>query len=313
MRVFVAGGTGAIGRFLVPQLLQAGHQVVLLARSPDKAKALEVRGTKVVVADALRRDELTAAIQRVEPEVIIHQLTSIMSATDLKNFDEQFARTNRLRTEATDTLLAAARSVGTRRFIAQSFCGWTFARVGGPVKTEDDPLDPNPPKGFRETQAAIRYLEEAVTTAAGLQGIALRYGWFYGPGSSFAKEGPILDRVRKRRFPIVGDGAGVWSFIHLHDAARATVAAIYRGGPGLYNVVDDEPATVSKWLPELAAAVGAKPPFRVPVWLGRLIIGEGGVSIMTQIRGASNAKAKRELDWQPEFASWRRGFAEGLG
>jgi nucleoside-diphosphate-sugar epimerase len=313
MRVFVAGSTGAIGRVLVPLLLESGHEVVALSRTPRKARDLEALGAKVAVADALDRDALTEAICRAEPEVIIHQLTALTGVANFKKLDEDFALTNRLRTEVTDTLLAAARRAGARRFIAQSFCGWPFAREGGPVKTEEDPLDPNPPASFRETLAAIRYLEEAVCRAGDLEGLALRYGFFYGPGTSITRNGPIVQLIRRRLLPIVGNGAGVWSFIHIQDAAQATAAAVARGAPGIYNTVDDEPAAVSTWLPYLAKAVGAKPPWRVPVWLGKLLIGEGGVTMMTEIRGASNAKAKRELDWQPIYPSWRRGFVEGLG
>jgi nucleoside-diphosphate-sugar epimerase len=313
MRVFVTGGTGAVGMFLLPHLVENGHEVVALARAAQKAKAIEAMGAKVAIADALNKQELTAAIRKAEPEVIIHQLTALAGTGNFKKFDEEFALTNRFRTEITDVLMAAAREVGTRRFIAQSFCGWPFAREGGPVKTEEDPLDPNPPASFSKTLAAIRYLENTVQRSADLQAFALRYGIFYGPGTGIAKDGSIVNLVRKRRLPIVGDGAGIWSFIHISDVAHATVAAITHGEPGIYNVVDDEPASVSTWLPALAKSVGAKPPYRVPVWLGKLAIGDGGVSMMTKIRGGSNAKAKRELGWQPSYASWRRGFVEGLG
>jgi nucleoside-diphosphate-sugar epimerase len=284
-----------------------------LVRAVQKAKALEAMGAKVALADALNKEELTAAIRRAEPEVIIHQLTALASAGNFKKFDAEFALTNRFRTEVTDTMLAAARMVGTHRFIAQSFCGWPFAREGGPVKTEDDPLDPNPPASFSKTLAAIRYLEDTVRRTVDLQALALRYGIFYGPGTGIAMDGSMVELVRKRRLPIVGDGAGIWSFIHIDDVARATVAAMAHGDPGIYNVVDDEPAPVSIWLPALADVVGAKRPHKVPVWLGKLAIGDGGVSMMTKIRGGSNAKAKRELGWQPIYPSWRRGFAEGLG
>lgn len=313
MRVFVTGGTGAVGRFLLPQLIEQGHEVVALARAAQKAGAIEAMGAKVAIADALDKDALTAAVRKAAPEVIIHQLTALAGTGNFKKFDEEFALTNRFRTEVTDVLMAAAREVGTRRFIAQSFCGWPFAREGGPVKTEEDPLDPNPPASFSKTLAAIRYLEDTVQRSADLQAFALRYGIFYGPGSGIAKGGSIAELVRKRRIPIVGGGSGIWSFTHLSDAARATVAAMSHGDPGIYNIVDDDPAPVSAWLPALAEAVGAKPPFRVPIWLGKLAIGDGGVSLMTEIRGASNAKAKRELGWQPLFASWRRGFVEGFG
>lgn len=209
--------------------------------------------------------------------------------------------------------IAAARSVGARRFIAQSFCGWPFARDGGPVKNEEDPLDPNPPSSFSKTLAAIRHVEDAVRKAEDLEALALRYGAFYGPGTAIAKDGSIVELIRKRRMPIIGTGAGIWSFIHVNDVARSTVASISRGDSGIYNIVDDDPAPVSTWLPALADAVGAKPPYRLPVWVGKMMIGEGGVSMMTEIRGGSNAKAKRALGWQPVYPSWRRGFVEGLG
>lgn len=313
MKVFVAGGTGAIGRVLIPLLLEGKHEVVALSRSPHKARELEALGAKAIVADALDKDGLAAAIKKAEPEVIIHQLTALSGVADFRRLDKDFALTNRLRTEATDTLLAAARQVGARQFIAQSFCGWPFAREGGPVKTEEDPLDPDPPASFRETLAAIRYLEERVRGATDLEALALRYGFFYGPGTSIAKDGEIVKLVCKRSIPLVGDGGGIWSFTHIQDAARATVAAVSGGGSGIYNVVDDEPAPVSAWLPFLAKAVGAPPPRKVPTWLARLLIGEGGVAMMTQIRGASNAKAKRVLGWQPLYSSWRQGFLQGLG
>jgi nucleoside-diphosphate-sugar epimerase len=313
MRVFVAGSTGAVGKNLVPLLLESAHEVVALVRTPQKGQEVEALGAKAVVADALDKDALTAAIRRAEPDVIIHQLTALTGVANFKKLDEEFALTNRLRTEATETMLTAARLVRARRFIAQSFCGWPFAREGGPIKTAEDPLDPIPPSSFRKTLAAIRYLEEAVRRATDLEALALRYGFFYGPGTSIAKDGAVVELVCKRRIPIVGDGAGIWSFIHIQDAARATVAAIARGAPGIYNVVDDEPAPVSTWLPFLAGVLGAKPPRKAPVWLAKLVIGDGGVSMMTQIRGASNAKAKREFRWEPIYPSWRRGFVEGLG
>lgn len=313
MKVFVAGSTGAIGRVLVPQLIENGHEVVALVRNDRKAQTLLAGGATVVLADALNKEELTAVIRKAEPEVIIHQLTALAHAGNFKKLDDEFVLTNRFRTEVTDTLLAAARLVGARRFIAQSFCGWPFMREGGPVKTEEDPLDPNPPSNFTKILAAIRYLEDTVRTTVDLQALALRYGLFYGPGTGIAKDGPVVKLARKRMMPIVGDGGGIWSFVHIADAARATVAAISNGSPGIYNIVDDEPAPVAKWLPALAAAVDAKPPFRVPIWLGKLVIGDGGVSMMTRIRGGSNVKAKRELGWKPTYPSWRRGFVEGLG
>jgi nucleoside-diphosphate-sugar epimerase len=266
-----------------------------------------------VVADALDRDAVLAAVVAARPEVVVHQLTDLAGATDLRRFDEGFASTNRLRTEGTDHLLAAARAAGARRLVAQSFAGWPFARTGGPVKTEDDPLDPDPPAELRRTLDAIRHLESAVLGAAGLEGVVLRYGGFYGPGTSAGEGGFMLAELRRRRIPIVGAGTGVWSFVHIDDAATATVAAVGRGVPGIYQVVDDDPAPVSDWLPALAAAVGARPPRRVPVWLARLLAGSHGVVLMTEARGAANAKAKRELGWRPAYPSWRQGFRTGLG
>jgi nucleoside-diphosphate-sugar epimerase len=312
MKVLVTGGTGAIGKFLLPLLLENKHEVVALTRSVRKAPQLEDSGVSAIIVDPLDKERVTAAVRREEPEVIIHQLSALTGAGNFRKFDQEFALTNRFRTEVTDTLLAAARSIGTRRFIAQSYCGWPYARKGGPVKTEEDPLDPTPFESFTKTLAAIRYLEAKATSTTFLDVLALRYGMFYGPGTAFGKGGAILKTVKKRRFPIVGGGGGVWSFIHILDAARATIAAMSRGASGIYNIVDDEPAKVSTWLPALAAAIEAKPPYSIPHWVGELTIGKAGVSIMTQIRGCSNAKAKRELNWAPLYPSWRIGFADGL-
>lgn len=314
MKIFIAGSTGAVGKVLVPQLVADGHEVVALVRTKDKGREIESTGAKPAIADALNREDVTAVIRQAEPEIIIHQLTALASITgDFRKFDQEFALTNRFRTEVTDTLLAAAREVRTRRFIAQSFCGWPFARQGGPIKTEEDPLDPDPPAGFGKTLAAIRYLENAVLEASGVEAFALRYGFFYGPGTGIARDGAIVEMVRKRRIPLVGDGAGIWSFIHIEDVARATAAAMDRGTPGIYNIVDDEPAPVSTWLPFMADVLGARPPRRVPAWIARFLIGEGGVSMMTRSRGGSNRKAKRELDWALIYPSWRRGFSEEFG
>ena len=313
MKVFVAGATGAMGKRLVPQLVQAGHEVVGLTRSESKAQALRDQGAQAVVADALDRAAVMQAVMRAEPEVIVHQMTALAGAKSFKNFDKEFAVTNRLRTEGTDHLLEAARATGVRRFIAQSYGNWNYERSGAGLKTEDDPLDPAPPANQRRSLEAIRYLEDALARADDIEGIALRYGNFYGPGTGLALDGDIVEQVRKRRLPIVGDGAGVWSFIHMDDAAIAAIAAIEHGAPGVYNVADDEPVAVGTWLPALAQAIGAKPPRRVPVWIGRLAAGEVGVSMMTRIRGTSNAKAKRELGWRPRYRSYREGFASGLG
>ena len=308
MRVFVAGAAGAIGRQLLPQLVAQGHQVTASTRSPAKAARLRELGAEPVVVDGLDAMAVGEAVARAEPEAVVHQMTSLAGGSSLRHFDRVFAVTNQLRTQGTDHLLAAAAAAGARRFIAQSYTGWPNIREGGPVKTEDDPLDPDPPAAQRESLAAIRYLERVVPAAAPMQGIVLRYGSFYGPGASDA----FVALVRKRRLPVIGDGAGIWSFLHIRDAAAATVAALEHGRAGVYNVVDDEPARVAEWLPFLAQAAGAPPPRRVPVWLGRLAAGEVGVSVMTQIRGSSNARAKQELGWQPAWPSWRQGFAGGL-
>ncbi|HEV3498666.1 MAG TPA: NAD(P)-dependent oxidoreductase [Actinomycetes bacterium] len=313
MRIFVAGATGALGRRLVPLLVERGHQVTGMTRSPGKAAGLRAAGAAAVVADALDRDDVLRVVAAARPEVVVHQLTDLAGTTNLKKFDAGFAATNRLRTEGTDNLLAAARAAGARRLVAQSFAGWPFARLGGPVKTEEDPLDPDPPAELRRTLDAIRHLEAAVLGAEGIEGLVLRYGGFYGPGTSVGAGGYMLEDLRRRRLPIVGAGTGVWSFIHIDDAAAATVAAVERGVPGIYQIVDDDPAPVAEWLPVLAAAAGARPPRRVPVWAARLLAGEHGVVLMTEVRGADNAKAKRELGWRPAYASWRQGFRAGLG
>jgi nucleoside-diphosphate-sugar epimerase len=315
VRIFVAGASGAVGQRLVPQLVARGHEVIGTTRTSAKQDLLRSLGARPVVADALDADAVAAAVAQAEPEVIVHQLTALSGAQDLRHPDRVFALTNRLRTEGTDHLLAAGRAVGARRFVAQSYAGWPFARTGGPIKSEDDPLDPQPPEELRETLAAIRHVERAVTTIDWGEGVVLRYGAFYGPGTSLSSDphAEMVEPIRKRQFPVVGDGGGLWSFIHIDDAAAATVAAVEHGTTGIYQVVDDDPAPVREWLPALARTVGAKPPRRLPRWLGRLVAGQAVTVMMTEVRGASNAKAKRELGWRPRYASWRQGWAEGLG
>jgi nucleoside-diphosphate-sugar epimerase len=310
MKVLLAGATGALGRQLVPKLVANGHEVVGMTRSAAKVDAVRAMGATPVVADALDPDQVASAVAEAEPEAIVHQLTALSGSQDMRHIERDFAPTNRLRTEATDHLLAAGRAVGVRRFVAQSFAGWPFARDGGAVKTEEAPLDPAPAQAMRTTLDAIRYLENAVTGAEWTEGVVLRYGGFYGPGTSFDRGGEYLELIRRRKFPVVGSGAGVWSFIHIEDAADATVAAIEHGERGTYNIVDDEPAPVAEWLPAAAAAAGAKPPRHVPRLVGRLVAGEAATVMMTEARGASNAKAKRELGWQPRHRSWREGFPE---
>ena len=297
MRVFVAGATGAIGTRLVPQLVERGHEVIGTSRSREKADTLRAQGAEPVVLDLLDRDAVQEAVVAARPEAIAHQASALAGLSDMKHFDRTFAQTNRLRIEGTDALLAAMHVAGVGRFVAQSFAGWPYARKGGPVKTEEDPLDPTPAPAMRETLAAIRHLEQTVTAAGG---IALRYGGFYG-----SPEDAQLELVRRRRFPIVGDGGGIWSFVHLEDAAAATVLALERGAPGIYNVVDDEPAPQPEWLPVLAQALDADPPAVAET------LPPPHTPVMS-LRAASNAKAKRELAWRPRYASWREGFAASL-
>jgi len=301
MRVFVAGASGAIGTRLVPQLVDQGHQVIGTSRSAEKAEHLRALGAEPVALDLLDRAAVRRVVLEAGPDAIVHQATALAELAFSRNFDRTFAQTNRLRTEGTDALLAAAGEAGVDRFVAQSFASFRTPREGGPVKTEDDPLDPAPVATTRKSTAAMRHLEEVVTDAGG---IALRYGIFYG-----ASNDGLIEPIRKRRYPIIGDGGGFASFIHLDDAAAATVLALEHDGPGIFNIVDDEPAPVREWLPVAAEALGARPPRRFPRWLARLVAGEAAVVMGTEARGASNAKAKRELGWELRHPSWREGFA----
>ncbi|MEN3383342.1 MAG: hypothetical protein V7608_3386 [Hyphomicrobiales bacterium] len=311
MRIFVAGATGAVGRWLVPRLMRAGHSVVGLTRTPAKAAILRELGAEPVVADALDERAVRAAVQTARPDAIVHELTDLKAAADLRKFDRAFANSNRLRTLGTDHLLAAARDCGVKRMVVQSYCGWPYARSGGHVKSEEDALDPNPPEEMRRTLDAIRYMERIVTSSSAPEGVALRYGAFYGPETG-AFDPSTVDQIKKRRVPLIGDGGAWWSFLHIDDAAEATALAVERG-QGVYNIADDDPAPVREWLPTIAAMLGAKPPFHVPKWLARLAAGEHLVAMMTESRAGSNAKAKRELSWRPRHPSWRTGFAEIVG
>ena len=307
MKVFVTGATGAIGKQLVPRLVAAGHEVHGMTRSESKQAMLRDLGAVPVAADALDPDQVAEAVGKAQPDVIVHQATAL-AGWGLRALKRGAALTNRLRIEGTDHLLSAGQAVGVRRFVAQSYFA-SYARTGAAVKSEEDPFDPSPAREMRETAAAIRHLEEAVLDARWTEGMVLRYGSFYGPGTSIAPGGEQSEAIRKRKFPLVGDGGGVWSFIHIADAAEATMAAVEHGNRGVYNVVDDDPAPVAEWLPALAQTLGAKKPVRVPRFVGRLFAGETGVVMMTELRGASNAKAKRELGWRPAHPSWRQGFA----
>jgi nucleoside-diphosphate-sugar epimerase len=309
MRVFVAGGTGVVGRRLVPQLVARGHRVTATTTDPGKLGSLEQLGADAVVMDGLDAVSVGEAVAAARPDAIVHQMTAISVAhagkPDMKHIDRWFATTNRLRTEGTDHLLAAAEATGVSRFVAQSYAGWNGIRTGGWVKTEEDPLDPDEGTIMHAGAVAIRHLEEVVLDSGGA---VLRYGGLYGPGATDDQ----VELVRKRQFPLVGGGTGYTSWVHLDDAASATVLAVEQHATGVFNIVDDEPAPVSEWLPRLAACAGAKPPMRVPKWLARMLAGEAAVTMMTEGRGFSNAKAKRELGWELRYSSWRHGFAEGL-
>ena len=309
MRVFVAGATGAIGRFLLPQLRERGHDPIAMTRSPERARELEADGVEAVAADALEHDAVVAAVRNARPDAVVHQLTAIPAQVNPRRLGKQFEQTNRLRTEGTRNLLAGAEAAGAERFVAQSVA-FMYEPAGDGVKHEDSPLYRDAPKAFRATVEALTELERAVGEAGGT---VLRYGYFYGAGTAYAADGSIADQVRARRFPVIGDGSGLFSFIHVRDAAEATMAALERGEGGVFNVVDDEPAPVREWLPAYAEALGAPPPRRVATWVARLAVGGYGAAVMTRMRGASNERAKERLGWRPGHASWRQGFRVDLG
>jgi nucleoside-diphosphate-sugar epimerase len=309
MRVFVAGGSGVLGRRLVPQLVARGHEVTATTTSAAKLEALDRLGADGVVMDGLDAQSVGEAVAKARPDVIVHQMTAISvghaGKPDMKHMDRWFAGTNRLRTEGTDHLLAAAEATGVDGFVAQGYAAWNGIRSGGWVKTEQDPLDPMTGTPAEPGMAALAHVEDAVVRAGGA---VLRYGWFYGPGAT----DDLVEPVRKRQFPVVGGGTGHCSWVHLDDAASATVLAVEQRAAGVFNIVDDEPAPAAQWLPYLAERAGAKRPMRVPAWLARPLAGEVAVTMMTQGRGFSNGKAKRELGWRPRYPSWRAGFAEEL-
>jgi nucleoside-diphosphate-sugar epimerase len=304
MHVYLAGGTGVVGRRLIPQLVARGHRVTATTRDPAKAAALERLGAQPEVVDGLDSAAVGESVATAEPDAVVHQMSSLAGKLDPKHFDRSFAVTNRLRTEGLDHLVTAALACGVPHIVAQSYTGWPNVRSGGWVKDEEDPLDPDPPKAQRESLDAIRYLEETVRKA---DGAVLRYGGFYGDASD-----AMIPLVRKRQFPLVGGGTGYTSWVHLDDAASATVLALEKRARGLYNIVDDEPAPASEWLPYLADCLGAKPPMRLPTWVARLVAGDVAVSMLTRTRGSSNARAKRELGWELRWPSWREGFRDGL-
>jgi nucleoside-diphosphate-sugar epimerase len=312
MKVLVAGATGGLGRSLVPRLIAAGHEVTGMIRSETGAAAVRAQGAQVVLADGLNADAVKAAVAEARPEVVVHQMTALKGGIDFKKFDESFALTNRLRTEGTENLLAASHAAGVRRIVVQSYAGWNLQHGGSPTKTEDDPLDPNPAPASRKTMDGLRQLEATVTGDKAIEGLVLRYAGFYGPTAFLGKGGEIVELIRRRKVPLIGDGSAVWSFIHYDDAADATVRAVETGDPGIYQIADDDPASAAVWLPELARILGAKPPRHIPSWLAKLAVGELGVAAFTTARGADNSKAKDAFSWQPGYASWRQGFRHGL-
>jgi 2-alkyl-3-oxoalkanoate reductase len=312
MRVLIAGAGGVVGTVIVPALVARGHTVMGLVRSQPSAARVESQGAQPAVVDALDADAVRACLQAFRPHAVAHELTALPRSMDLRHFAKVFEPTNRLRTVGLDILLAASRAVGVRRFVAQSFCGWPNERRGGSVKTEEDPLDANPPAQMRSTLDALKYVETTMVSATDVRGCALRYGGFYGPGTIISADGLMVKQVRRRLAPIIGDGGGVWSFLHVNDLAGATVTAIEGETVGIFNVVDDEPAPVAVWLPALADAIGAKAPFRLPASFARLLLPEHLYVMMTDVRGGSNEKFKSAFGWQPQFASWREGFKVGL-
>jgi len=312
MRIFLAGATGAIGRRLVPLLVEGGHSVVGTTRDPRRARNIAGLGGQPAVVDCLDSKAVMQAVLAAKPDVVVHQLTALAAMKNLKRFDDEFEETNRLRTEGTKHLIDAAHASGARLFIAQSYAGWPSGKRGTGLTTEADPLDANPVKTMRKTLDAIRKLETAVTSLSGLTGIILRYSSLYGPGTSLAPGGDFLEAIRARKLPVIGGGTAIWSFTHVDDAASAAVLAIEHAHAGIFNIVDDEPSEVSVWLPELARQLGAKAPFQIPKWLGRLAVGEAGVFMMTDSCGSSNAKAKSILKWTPLYPNWREGFRMGM-
>ena len=312
MRIFLAGASGAIGQTLIPLLVQQQHEVFGAFRNPANTSKVQALGATPVVLDALNGQAVHDRIAEIRPQVVMHQLTAIPARLDLRHIDRDFEMTNRLRTEGTRNLTSASVRAGVEKFIAQSFAGWPYARRGITLKTEEDDLDPSPPPQLKAMLDAIETLEHTVVREQGFTGIVLRYGPLYGPHSSIAKDGAMVDEIRKHNVPVIGQGTGVWSFLHLHDAATATIAALTHGERGIYNIVDDDPAPVTDWLPYLAQCVGAPAPRHIPNFMAKMLVGEHAVAMMNDIRGVSNAKARQQLHWEPKWTSWRQGFREGL-
>jgi 2-alkyl-3-oxoalkanoate reductase len=312
MRVFFAGASGVIGRTLRPRLVNEGHEVAALTRTPDKAKALRDAGAEPVVADVLDADALRTAVMEAKPDAVIHHLTDLPQRMTPGAIRAGMAATDRVRTAGTANLIEAAREAGARRIVAQSVA-FAYAPGGAGLRDETDPLFLDAPAPFNESVGAVAELERAVTNAQGLDGVVLRFGFWYGPGTAYASDGHLANEARRRRLPVVGDGSAVWSFVHVDDVAGATIAALDGGDPGIYNIVDDDPAPSREWTPAYAEAVGAKRPFRVPAFVVRMVAGRYAAYLATGLQGATNEKAKRELDWAPRWPSWRQGFREALG
>lgn len=311
MNVFIAGASGVVGTATIPRLIESGHTPIAMTRSPQDADRLRDLGARVVVADGLDRSSVVRAMSESRPDIVVHVMTALKHIRDLKHFDRTFAETNRLRTAGTDNLIYAARETGVKRILAHSYAGWNYAKGGAEAKSETDLLDPQPPRNQRESLDALVHLERATLTS-GLSACILRCANHYGPRTSIARAGAIVDLVRKRALPVIGSGSGIWSFIHTDDATAATVLAIDRGAEGIFNIADDEPVAAHVWISELAKLLRAPKPLRVPTFVGRFAAGEVGVSMMTAARGASNAKAKREVGWTPRFATWSDGFRHVL-
>ena len=311
MRVFLAGATGAIGRRLVPQLVEAGHRVTAITRREEKLAELYDLGAEPVLGDVFDAGRLGSVVAHTEPDAVINELTDLPQSLNPRKLKDYYAANNRVRREGTKNLLGAARGAGVRRFLVQGAAYW-YAPTGGSVKTEESPLYLDAPAPIGPAVETIKEIEDTVLSADSMQGIILRYGMFYGPGTWYAKDGDVGRQVRKRRYPMIGKGEGTYSFIHVDDAASATVAALEQASPGIYNVVDDEPATAAEWMPIYAEALGAKRPPWVPAFVARVLAGDALVTWMLGLRGASNEKIKRETGWRPRYESWREGFSEDL-
>ncbi|MGH8218944.1 MAG: NAD-dependent epimerase/dehydratase family protein [Steroidobacteraceae bacterium] len=309
MRIFIAGASGALGRHLVPILLRGSHEVVGTARTEQKAESIRRQGAAAVIMDGLDPRSVGSAVRGAGPDIIVHEMTQLSGVSDLRRFEAVFAVSNRLRTEGLEHLIKAGREAGARRIIAQSFCGWPYRRTGSDVKSEDDPLDDDPPRQMRTTLEAIRHLEDRLAGLSAMDGVALRYGGLYGRNTGLF-EPSYVEQVKRRKLPVIGSGNGWWSFVHVADAAAATAGFVEKGAPGVYNVVDDDPAPVRTWLPQLAKMLGARAPMRVPAWLARFVAGEHIVNMMTEVRAGSNRKVKCEIGWEPQYGSWRDGFAK---